>query len=80
MMQQWRDDLVAYRCGMPHSRQQEIAARLPGWRCDEVEFFGTRISFAAAVVTRITPLGSASRWRMASSASSALRSSAMAYW
>lgn len=47
MMQQWRDDLVAYRCGMPHSRQQEIAARLPGWRCDEVEFFVTRISFEA---------------------------------
>jgi len=45
MMQQWRDDLVAYRCGMPDSRQQEIAARLPGWRCNDVEFFVTRISF-----------------------------------
>jgi NTE family protein len=45
MMQQWRDDLVAYRCGLPHFRQQEIAARRPGWRCDDVEFFVTRISF-----------------------------------
>lgn len=47
MMQQWRDDLVAYRCGIPHSRQQEIAARRPGWRCDDVKFFVTRISFDA---------------------------------
>ncbi|WP_427308814.1 hypothetical protein [Cupriavidus sp. H39] len=47
MMQQWRDDLVAYRCGMPHSRQQEIAALHPGWRCEDVEFFVTRISFDA---------------------------------
>jgi NTE family protein len=47
MMQQWRDDLVAYRCGMAQSRQQEIAARRPGWRCDEVESFVTRISFQA---------------------------------
>ncbi len=45
MMQQWRDDLVAYRCGMPNSRLQEIAARRPGWRCNEVEFLVTRISF-----------------------------------
>ncbi|BDB28894.1 patatin-like phospholipase family protein (plasmid) [Cupriavidus sp. P-10] len=47
MMQQWRDDLVAYRCGMPHSLQQEIAARRPGWQCNDVEFFVTRISFEA---------------------------------
>lgn len=47
MMQQWRDDLVAYRCGLPHSRQQEISARRPDWRCNEVEFFVTRISFDA---------------------------------
>ena len=47
MMQQWRDDLVAYRCGLPPSLQQEITARRPGWRCEEVEFFVTRISFEA---------------------------------
>lgn len=45
MMQQWRDDLVAYRCAMPDARQQEIAAHSPDWRCDAVEFFVTRISF-----------------------------------
>ncbi|MBP0619303.1 patatin-like phospholipase family protein [Cupriavidus sp. LEh25] len=47
MMQQWRNDLVAYRCRLPLDRQREIAARLPRWRCDEVEFFVTRISFDA---------------------------------
>ncbi len=47
MMQRWRDDLVAYRCGLPDSLQQDIAARRPGWRCNDVEFFVTRISFDA---------------------------------
>jgi NTE family protein len=45
MMKQWRDDLVSYRCGMLQSQQQEIAARRPSWRCDDVQFSVTRISF-----------------------------------
>lgn len=45
MMKQWRDEIVRYRCGMPPSRQNEVAARHPGWRCDDVEFSVTRISF-----------------------------------
>lgn len=56
MMKQWRDDLVAYRCGLPPSRQQEIATRRPGWRCDDVAFFVTRISFDALDKTRAATL------------------------
>ncbi|WP_231909646.1 patatin-like phospholipase family protein [Cupriavidus nantongensis] len=56
MMRQWRNDLVAYRCAMPFARQQAIAASRPGWRCDDVEFFVTRIAFDALDKARAASL------------------------
>lgn len=46
MMKRWRDDIVRYRCNdISSSKLQEITRRNPGWRCDDVEFSVTRVSF-----------------------------------
>jgi NTE family protein len=46
MMRRWQDDIVQYRCGLPAARKAEITAGTPDWRCDDVHFVVTRISFA----------------------------------
>ena len=46
MVQRWEADVVKYRCSLPAARQAEIAAEKPGWRCDDVHFSATRISFS----------------------------------
>ncbi|WP_374356377.1 patatin-like phospholipase family protein [Chitinimonas sp.] len=45
MMKQWQRDVIDYRCALPAARQQALAAARPGWRCDDVEFVVTRVSF-----------------------------------
>ncbi|HVZ99405.1 MAG TPA: patatin-like phospholipase family protein [Caulobacterales bacterium] len=43
--QEWREDLVKWRCGLPPAEQQRLAIE-PGWRCDDVSFTIDILSFA----------------------------------
>lgn len=46
MMHQWERDIVAYRCGLSEPRKASLRALNPEWRCDDVAFVVTQISFA----------------------------------
>ncbi len=46
MMKNWRDEIARYRCGLPAERQRLIQSTKPSWRCDDVSFSVTQISFA----------------------------------
>jgi|SRR4051812_14129521 NTE family protein len=41
----WERDVVRYRCALPADEQARLRAAKPGWRCDDVSFTLTRISF-----------------------------------
>ena len=44
-LQQWRQDIVQYRCALSAERQLAITREQPRWRCDDVEFSVTRLAF-----------------------------------
>ncbi len=46
MMKNWRDEIARFRCGLPAERQRLIQSTKPSWRCDDVSFSVTQISFA----------------------------------
>jgi len=46
MVRNWERDLVTYRCSLPDERKAELRARNPDWRCEDIQFQVTQISFA----------------------------------
>jgi NTE family protein len=46
MTRQWQQDLIQFRCALPPARQQQLRARDPRWRCDDVRFEVTQIDFS----------------------------------
>ncbi|MGN6825856.1 patatin-like phospholipase family protein [Paucibacter sp. M5-1] len=46
LMRDWERDIVEFRCGLPQEKQDELRAAQVDWRCDEVTFIATQISFA----------------------------------
>jgi len=46
MMRNWERDLVTWRCSLPDERKAELRAANPGWRCEDLKFSVTQISFA----------------------------------
>ncbi len=47
MMKKWERDIVNYRCALPAKRQQALRDKRASWRCDDVFFAVTEISFAS---------------------------------
>jgi NTE family protein len=45
MVQQWRNSVVRWRCAQPPDVQQRQREARADWRCDDLEFSITRISF-----------------------------------
>ena len=45
-MRNWQDEIVRFRCALPRERQDAIRALNPAWRCDDVSFTVTQVSFA----------------------------------
>jgi NTE family protein len=43
-MNDWRNDLVRWRCGLSEADRRKFGAP-PGWNCKDVQFFISRISF-----------------------------------
>ncbi len=46
MMRDWERDIVTYRCSLPDERKAALRALNPEWRCEDVKFAVTQISFA----------------------------------
>lgn len=46
MMKNWQDEIVRFRCALARERQDAIRALKPTWRCDDVSFSVTQVSFA----------------------------------
>lgn len=46
MMRNWERDLVTWRCSLPEARKAELRAQTPDWRCEDLQFNVTQISFA----------------------------------
>ena len=46
MMRNWQDEIIRYRCALPRERRDAIRALKPTWRCDDVAFSVTQVSFA----------------------------------
>ena len=46
MMRNWERDLVTYRCSLPDERKASLRALNPEWRCEDIKFSVTQISFA----------------------------------
>jgi NTE family protein len=47
MMKNWEHEIVKFRCAQPEERQQAMRARRANWRCDDVSFAVTEVSFAS---------------------------------
>lgn len=45
MMRNWERDIVTYRCSLPDDRKAALVAQNPDWRCEDVHFDVTQISF-----------------------------------
>ena len=45
-MRNWQDEIVRFRCALVRERQDAIRALNPAWRCDDVSFTVTQVSFA----------------------------------
>jgi NTE family protein len=49
VMMDWQKDLVKWRCAQPKEKVQELLGRDPkGWKCDDIKFYVTQISFSDA--------------------------------
>jgi NTE family protein len=46
MLRNWERDLVTYRCSLPEARKAALRAQNPEWRCEDLRFAVTQISFA----------------------------------
>jgi NTE family protein len=56
MLQRWQRDLARYRCELPEARIADIRRTRPHWRCDDVNFSATYISFADLGLARESEL------------------------
>jgi NTE family protein len=64
MMRQWERDIIAYRCALPMERQLALKQQRADWRCEDVSFSVSSVSFASlgereeavlnAIPTRLT--------------------------
>jgi len=46
MVRNWERDLVTYRCSLSPARKAALQAKNPDWRCEDIKFAVTQISFA----------------------------------
>lgn len=46
VMKEWEKKLIEWRCALPATEKRAALRRKPGWRCDDVRFFVTQVSFA----------------------------------
>ena len=46
MVRNWERDIVTWRCSLPESRKEALRAWNPDWRCEDIKFTVTQISFA----------------------------------
>ena len=46
MMRAWERDLVTWRCSLPEERKAALREKNPDWRCEDLRFAVTQISFA----------------------------------
>lgn len=46
MVRNWERDLVTYRCSLSEERKAALRALNPEWRCEDIHFSVTQISFA----------------------------------
>lgn len=46
MVRNWERDLVTYRCSLGDERKAALRAANPDWRCEDIKFSVTQISFA----------------------------------
>ena len=46
MMRQWERDIVKYRCALSAERLEQLRATRADWRCDDVSFAVTSVSFS----------------------------------
>lgn len=58
MIRRWQDDTIRHRCHLAEAEQQRIMAQQPGWRCDDVRFSVTRLSFTDLDAARAQTLNS----------------------
>jgi NTE family protein len=45
MLRNWERDIVTYRCSLPDERKAALRAANPDWRCEDIKFAVTQISF-----------------------------------
>jgi NTE family protein len=41
----WRQELIDYRCGLSRGEARRMAGVGPDWKCDQLDFFTTRVAF-----------------------------------
>lgn len=46
MVRNWERDIVTYRCSLPDDRKAALVALNPDWRCEDIHFDVTQISFS----------------------------------
>lgn len=46
MVRAWERDIVTYRCSLPAERKAALLTLNPDWRCEDIRFEVTQISFA----------------------------------
>jgi NTE family protein len=46
MVRNWERDIVTYRCSLPDERKAALVALNPDWRCEDLRFEVTQLSFA----------------------------------
>jgi NTE family protein len=46
MVRNWERDLVTYRCSLSDERKAALVALNPDWRCEDIKFSVTQVSFA----------------------------------
>ncbi|WP_373714437.1 patatin-like phospholipase family protein [Roseateles sp.] len=46
MVRAWERDIVTWRCSLPDERKAALRERNPDWRCEDVKFVVTQVSFA----------------------------------
>ncbi|WP_422016357.1 patatin-like phospholipase family protein [Roseateles sp.] len=46
MVRNWERDLITFRCSLSDERKAELRAQNPEWRCQDLKFSVTQISFA----------------------------------
>jgi NTE family protein len=44
-LDEWREDIVDYRCGLEPGEVERLRGSLVGWKCDQVELFIAEIDF-----------------------------------